>query len=85
MKKYTCLVCGYVYDPEHGDPSQGIAPGTPFDDLPEDWTCPTCGSPCMDFEEIVRKNAPVATKTIEKPKAKRSSKAKKKGENTQQK
>ena len=39
MKKYVC-VCGYVYDPELGDPDNGIAPGTPFEDLPEDWTCP---------------------------------------------
>ena len=85
ITKYTCIVCGYVYDPEHGDPDRGIAPGTSFDDLPEDWECPVCGAPVMDFQEIVRKNAPVATKTIEKPKAKRSSKAKKKGENTQQK
>ena len=60
MKKYTCLVCGYVYDPEHGDPDQGIAPGTSFDDLPEDWECPVCGAPVMDFQEIVRKNAPAA-------------------------
>lgn len=56
ITKYTCLVCGYVYDSVHGDPDQGIAPGTLFDDLPEDWTCPKCGAPLMDFTEIVRNN-----------------------------
>ncbi|MFA6889845.1 MAG: rubredoxin [Bacilli bacterium] len=43
MKKYICDVCSYVYDPELGDPTQGIKPGTAFADLPDDWTCPDCG------------------------------------------
>ena len=43
MKKYQC-VCGYIYDPEIGDPDNGSAPGTAFEDLPEDWTCPVCGA-----------------------------------------
>jgi rubredoxin len=43
MKKYVCGVCGYVYDPEIGDPSNGVAPGTSFDSLPDDWCCPECG------------------------------------------
>lgn len=43
MKKYLCEPCGYEYDPEEGDPSQGIAPGTAFEELPEDWVCPICG------------------------------------------
>ena len=43
MKKYVCDPCGYVYDPELGDPDNGIAPGTAFEDLPEDWVCPICG------------------------------------------
>lgn len=43
MKKYVCEVCGYEYDPAVGDPDNGIAPGTAFEDLPDDWTCPTCG------------------------------------------
>ena len=43
MKKYVCEPCGYVYDPEVGDPDGGIAPGTAFEDLPEDWVCPVCG------------------------------------------
>ena len=42
MKKYKCTVCGHVYDPAEGDPDSGIAPGTPFEDLPEDWRCPIC-------------------------------------------
>lgn len=43
MKKYVCEPCGYVYDPEIGDPDSGIEPGTAFEDLPEDWVCPICG------------------------------------------
>ena len=43
MKKYVCDVCGYVYDPEKGDPDSGIAPGTPFEQIPDDWSCPLCG------------------------------------------
>ena len=42
MSKYVCP-CGYVYDPEVGDPDNGIAPGTPWEEVPEDWTCPLCG------------------------------------------
>ena len=42
MDKYICTNCGYVYDPEQGDPDQGIAPGTAFEDIPDDWTCPVC-------------------------------------------
>lgn len=43
MDKYVCNVCGYVYDPEVGDPDNGIAPETPFDQLPDSWVCPECG------------------------------------------
>ena len=42
MKKYVCEPCGYVYDPELGDPASGIATGTPFEELPENWVCPIC-------------------------------------------
>ncbi|HEY8443833.1 MAG TPA: rubredoxin [Clostridia bacterium] len=42
MKKYQC-VCGYIYDEAVGDPDNGILPGTKFEDLPDDWTCPQCG------------------------------------------
>ena len=43
MKLYRCSVCGYVYDPERGDPVGGVPPGTKFEDLPDDWVCPVCG------------------------------------------
>ena len=43
MDKYVCDVCGYVYDPANGDPANGIAAGTGFEDLPADWVCPECG------------------------------------------
>jgi rubredoxin len=49
--KYVCSVCGYVYDPEVGDPDSGIAPGTAFEDIPEDWVCPICGVGKGDFSE----------------------------------
>ena len=49
MKKYICDVCNYVYDPEVGDPENGIKPGTPFEKLPEDWVCPICGVGKEDF------------------------------------
>ncbi len=44
MKRYVCEVCGYVYVPTKGDPDNGVAPGTAFEDLPEDWVCPVCGA-----------------------------------------
>ena len=43
MKEYVCDACGYVYDPAVGDPGSDIPPGTAFEDLPSDWTCPLCG------------------------------------------
>ena len=49
MKKFVCDTCGYVYDPEVWDPDNGIAPGTPFEELPDDWTCPLCGVGKSDF------------------------------------
>lgn len=52
MKKYKCLVCGYVYDSEKGDPNVGIEEGISFEDLPDDWPCPLCGVGKEDFEEI---------------------------------
>ncbi len=52
MAKYKCTVCEYVYDPELGDPDGGIAPGTPFEKLPEDWVCPVCGAAKSEFEKI---------------------------------
>ena len=51
MKKYVCTVCGYVYDPEVGDEDHGVAPGTPFEDLDDEWVCPLCGVAKDMFEE----------------------------------
>ncbi|MBW4680937.1 MAG: rubredoxin [Microcoleus vaginatus WJT46-NPBG5] len=50
MQKYICTLCAYEYDPAEGDPDSGIAPGTPFEDIPEDWVCPICGASKADFE-----------------------------------
>ncbi len=50
MKKYICIPCGYIYDPETGDPDSGIEPGTPFEELPADWRCPICFAAKEDFE-----------------------------------
>ena len=50
--KYICSVCGYVYDPEAGDPDSGIAPGTAFEDIPADWVCPLCGVGKDDFSPV---------------------------------
>ncbi len=49
-QKYICTVCDYIYDPALGDPDSGIAPGTLFKDIPEDWECPDCGVNKSDFE-----------------------------------
>ncbi len=52
MDKWLCIVCGYVYDPEVGDPDSGIAPGTKWEDVPEDWICPDCSAGKDDFEMV---------------------------------
>ena len=51
MDSYVCTTCGYVYDPEQGDPDSGIVPGTAFEDLPADWVCPVCGAGKDAFEK----------------------------------
>ena len=51
MEKWECLICGYVYDPEVGDPDNGVDPDTTFEDLPDDWTCPECGAEKDEFEK----------------------------------
>ena len=51
MAKFVCTVCGYIYDEEVGYPDNGIEPGTPFADLPDDWECPLCSVGKEDFEE----------------------------------
>ena len=50
MQKYVCAFCGYEYDPEIGDPDSGIAPGTAFEDIPDDWKCPICGVGKENFQ-----------------------------------
>jgi rubredoxin/flavin reductase (DIM6/NTAB) family NADH-FMN oxidoreductase RutF len=52
MAKYKCSVCGYIYDPALGDPDGGIKPGTPFEALPDNWSCPVCGASKGDFEKL---------------------------------
>lgn len=51
MEKYECTICGYVYDPEKGDPDSGVSPGISFEDLPDDWVCPVCGAGKDDFKK----------------------------------
>ncbi|MCJ7646029.1 rubredoxin [bacterium] len=52
MDKYCCTVCGYIYDPQIGDPDNGINPGTAFEDLPDSWVCPECGVGKDMFESL---------------------------------
>lgn len=52
MSSYECGICGYIYDPAIGDEDTGIAPGTKFEDLPDDWECPICGAPKEEFNPI---------------------------------
>ncbi len=51
-EKWECTICDWVYDPDEGDPDGGIEPGTPFEDIPDDWVCPVCGAPKDMFEKI---------------------------------
>lgn len=52
MPKWRCIVCDYIYDPEMGDPENGVDPGTPFESIPDDWVCPLCGATKDEFERI---------------------------------
>jgi rubredoxin len=52
IKRWFCEPCGFIYDPEEGDPDGGIDPGTPFEDIPDDWMCPICGASKADFREL---------------------------------
>ena len=51
LAKYECVLCGYIYDPELGDPESEVDPGTSFEELPDDWLCPVCGVGKSEFEE----------------------------------
>jgi rubredoxin-NAD+ reductase len=51
-QSYICIACGWIYDPEQGDPDGGIAPGTAWEDIPDDWVCPVCGAGKADFEPM---------------------------------
>jgi rubredoxin len=53
MKKYMCLLCGYIYDETLGWPEDGIAPGTPWEQVPQDWLCPECGAGKADFVMVL--------------------------------
>ena len=52
MKKFTCLICGYVYNESIGIPEKGVAPGTKWEDLPDDFACPVCGAPKSVFKPL---------------------------------
>ncbi len=52
MRKWKCIVCGFIYEEAAGLPEDGIAPGTSWDDIPESWNCPTCGVAKSDFEMV---------------------------------
>jgi len=52
LDKWECVLCGYIYDPEVGDDTQDILPGTKWEDLPDDWVCPICGAGKEDFEKV---------------------------------
>ncbi|MGO9380215.1 MAG: rubredoxin [Dissulfurispiraceae bacterium] len=51
MEKWKCSICGYEYNPEYGDPDNGVSAGTAFEDVPEDWVCPVCGAGKDSFEK----------------------------------
>jgi len=53
MRIWECIVCGFIYDEAKGMPEDGIAPGTPFAQIPDDWSCPECGVAKSDFEMVV--------------------------------
>lgn len=57
MQKYQCSICGHIYDPIEGDPASGIAPGTAFEDLPENWKCPDCGAKKSQFKPLLSEAA----------------------------
>jgi rubredoxin len=52
MRRYMCIICGFIYDEAEGIPDEGIAPGTLWENVPEDWCCPDCGATKDDFELV---------------------------------
>jgi rubredoxin len=52
MKEYVCVACGYIYNPERGDPDNNVEPGTAWEDVAEDWVCPLCGVGKEQFQEV---------------------------------
>jgi rubredoxin len=52
LDKYQCTICGWIYDPEKGDPDNNVTPGTAFEDIPDSWKCPICGAPKSEFEKL---------------------------------
>ncbi len=52
MKRWQCMMCGFIYDEQEGWPEDGIEPGTPWKDVPDDWVCPECGASKSDFEMV---------------------------------
>ena len=52
MARYECVICGHIYDEEQGDPDSGIAPGTKWEDIPDDWVCPDCGAGKDSYEKM---------------------------------
>jgi rubredoxin len=52
ITQWICDPCGFIYDPDEGDPDSGIPPGTPFEDIPDDWMCPICGATKADFRKL---------------------------------
>jgi rubredoxin len=52
LEKWVCTVCGYIYNPELGDPDNGVQPGTAFENIPENWVCPVCGAPKEQFNKL---------------------------------
>ena len=52
FRAWQCRTCGYIYDEAEGDPDEGLAPGTRWEDIPADWSCPACGTPKSDFDMV---------------------------------
>ena len=67
MKKYECTVCHWVYDPQVGDPDNGVEPGTSFEQIPDDWSCPLCGVSKEEFEKLIAQGVNIHAKDTISP------------------